>query len=426
MRSIEAIESFDYNKNPIKALGEESAVSPTGKRLLDKVVGFRAHQYVKEMGIYPFFREIESCQNPVVKVGGKDLVMMGSNNYLGLVSDPRVIEHARAMALQYGAGCAGSRLLNGTVKIHIELEEKLAEFVGKEACLLYTTGYQANLGIIAGMLGRRDTAVLDRKNHASIIDAVTLSRADSVRFKHNDMEDLESKLKNIDTQNHGAMIIVDGVFSMEGDVCKLPEIVELAKKYKAVLLVDDAHGLGVLGKNGRGTCEHFGLTDQVEMIGGTFSKSLASIGGFVAADADTIDFLRHNSRSMIFSASMPPASVGSVLKALEIIDQEPERLQKLWENTEYMRKELQGLGFNLGESTTPIMPVYVGNDLKAFQACTMLSEEGVFVNPVPGLSLSPSDALIRVSLMATHEKEHLDFALEKFEKVGRQLQVIGS
>lgn len=420
------VESFDYDKNPIKFLGGQKVTDASGKKVLDKVVGFKAHQYVKKMGIYPFFREIESMQNPVVEVDGHELVMMGSNNYLGLVSDPRVIEHSRLMAKKYGAGCAGSRLLNGTTHIHIELEERLADFVRKEAVLLYSTGYQANLGAIAGLLSRRETAIVDRKNHASIVDAVTLSRAESVRYKHNDMEDLERKLALTDTSKFGAMVIVDGVFSMEGDVCHLPEIVELCEKYRVALMVDDAHGLGVMGPQGRGTCEHFDLTDKVDLIGGTFSKSLASIGGFAAGSKDMIEYLKHHSRSMIFSASMPPASVGSVLKALEIIETEPERVQKLWDNTAYMRKGLTSLGFNLGESSTPIMPVYVGNDLKAFQMCTELSHEGVFVNPVPGLSMSPADALIRVSLMATHEREHLDRALDRFEVVGKRLDIIGN
>lgn len=425
MRNIESLESFDYDKNPIKLLGGEEVKDPQGRKVFDKVASFQADRVVKEMGLYPFFREIETCQNPVVKVGGKSLVMLGSNNYLGLVSDPRVIEYAREMTRIYGTGCAGSRLLNGTTNIHNELEEKLAEFVGKEAVLLFTTGYQANLGAIAGLLTRRDTAILDRKNHASIVDAVTLSRAQSVRYRHNDMADLRKALESVKDSPYGTMVIVDGVFSMEGDVAALPEIVALCKEYKSALLVDDAHGLGMLGKTGRGTCEHFGLTDETDIIAGTFSKSLASIGGFVASDAETIQFLKHNSRAMIFSASMPPASVGSVLKALEIIDQEPERLEQLWKNEKMMRDGLVSLGFNLGDSTTPILPVYVGNDLKALQMCAELSNEGIFVNPVPGLSLSPADALLRVSLMATHDKENIEFALDKFEKVGRKLGIIG-
>jgi len=426
MDGLESFKNFDYDKIPIKKLGMAHIPSPSGKKVLDKASSFIAHRYVKEMGIYPFFREIQSCQNPVVDLGGKKLIMMGSNNYLGLVSHPEVIENAKKMADIYGAGCAGSRLLNGTTNIHIQLEERLAEFVGKEAVLLFSTGYQANLGAIAGLLNRREKAILDKKNHASIVDAVTLSRADSYRFKHNDMGDLEKVMSGLDMSKYGSMVIVDGVFSMEGDVCKLPEIVKISKKYNSVILVDDAHGLGVLGENGRGTCAHFGLTDEVDVIVGTFSKSLASIGGFVAANLEIIDYLRHHSRAMIFSASMPPASVGSVLKALEIMDREPERLARLWANTEYMKKSLLQLGFNIGDTTTPILPIYVGNDLKALQMCSDLSKEGVFVNPVPGLSLSPADALIRISIMATHEKEHLDLALEKLESVGKRLGVIGN
>lgn len=422
---LESLKSFDYDKIPIKKLGSTHIPSKSGKKVLDKASSFIAARYVREMGIYPFFREIQSCQNPVVKLGGQDLVMMGSNNYLGLVSHPEVIEYSRKMALEFGTGCAGSRLLNGTNSIHTELERRLANFVQKEAVLLFSTGYQANLGAIAGLLNRREKAVLDKKNHACIVDAVTLSRADSYRFKHNDMEDLEKVMSGLDLSKHGAMVIVDGVFSMEGDVINLPEVVKICNRYGAALVVDDAHGLGVLGEMGRGTCDHFGLTDQVDMIVGTFSKSLASIGGFVAADNETIEYLRHHSRAMIFSASMPPASVGSVLKALDLIETQPELIEQLWANTNYMRENLLSLGFKLGDSTTPILPVYVGNDLKAFQMCSELSAEGVFVNPVPGLSLSPADALIRISLMSTHERKHLDFALEKIQLVGKRLGVIG-
>lgn len=425
MDGVESLKKFDYDKLPIKQLGSVHTPSKSGKKVLDKAASFTAARYVKEMGLYPFFREIQSCQNPVVQLEDRQLIMMGSNNYLGLVSHPEVIEHSKKMADLYGTGCAGSRLLNGTTSIHRELEAKLAALVDKEDVLLFSTGYQANLGAIAGLLNRHEKAVLDKKNHACIVDAVTLSRAESYRFKHNDMADLRKVMDSIDMKRHGAMVIVDGVFSMEGDVIDLPEVVKICNEYGAALVVDDAHGLGVLGRNGKGTCDHFGLTDQVDMIVGTFSKSLASIGGFVAADAEVIEYLRHHSRSMIFSASMPPASVGSVIKAIEIMEREPELIAKLWENTNYMKKSLLELGFNLGHSTTPILPVYVGNDLRAFQMCAELSKEGVFVNPVPGLSLSPADALIRISLMATHEREHLDFALDKLEAVGRRLGVIG-
>lgn len=375
------------------------------------------------MGIYPYFRCIESCQNPVVVIEGREFIMMGSNNYLGLVSEPRVIEAAREAALKYGTGCAGSRLLNGTLDIHEELERRLAAFAMKEAALLYSTGYQANLGAIATLAGRADCVVLDKRNHASIVDAVQLSRAQAHRFRHNDMDHLGHVLEGI-PEGTGALVVVDGVFSMEGDVAKLPEIVTHCERKSAVLMVDDAHGFGVLGDGGRGTCHHFGLTDKVDLIMGTFSKSLASIGGFVAADQDIVDYLRHHSRAMIFSASMPPASVASVLKALDIMETEPERIETLWKNTEYMRRGLIALGFDTGESTTPIIPLRVGEDLTSFRFCRLLHDEGVFVNPVPSLSVEPGNALIRISLMATHEKQHMDAALAKIEKVGKKLGLI--
>lgn len=402
--------------------GQSDATWKDGKKLFDKVARYRATNEVKAMGIYPFFREIETCQNPVVKIGGQDLVMMGSNNYLGLVSDPRVIEAAQEALKKFGTGCAGSRLLNGTLSIHEEAEQKLAKFVGKEAALLYSTGYQANLGAVATLMGRHDTVVLDKRNHASIVDAVAMSRAQSVRFKHNDIVDFEKTLAKCDPK-HGIMVIVDGVFSMEGDVAPLPDLVKVCKKYNAVLVVDDAHGLGVLGKGGRGTSDHFGVTNDVDVIVGTFSKSLASIGGFVAADQDIIDYLRHHSRAMIFSASMPPASVASVLKALEIMQQEPERIEKLWFNTNYMKKALLDAGFNLGHTTTPILPVMVGDDITCFRMCSRLHQEGVFVNPVPGLS-SDVGSLIRLSLMATHETKHIDFAMDKMVMVAKELGVL--
>ena len=398
---------------------------PSCKPILRKVYKFEGSQAVRAAGLYPYFRCIQSCQNPEVTIEGRTFIMMGSNNYLGLVSEPRVIEAARAAALRYGTGCAGSRLLNGTLDIHQELERRLAAFVRKEAALLYSTGYQSNLGAIATLAGRDNDVVLDRRNHASIVDAVTLSRARSHRFHHNDMENLERVLSGLDPEK-GIFVVVDGVFSMEGDIVKLPQVVELCRRSNAVLMVDDAHGLGVLGEGGRGTCQHFGLTDQVELIMGTFSKSLASIGGFVASDTRTIDYLRHHSRAMIFSASMPPASVASVLKALELIETEPERIDRLWKNTEFMQRGLTSAGFDIGQSETPIIPVKVRDDILSFKMCMALHDEGVFVNPVPGLSVEPGNALIRLSVMATHEIRHMERALEKIEKVGRKLGIISA
>jgi len=403
-------------------MGIENDGAPR-KSLLDKVRKFEGSNQVRSLGIYPYFRCIQSCQNPEVQIEGRTFIMLGSNNYLGLVSDRRVIEAARAATLRYGTGCAGSRLLNGTLDIHEELERRLAEFVGKESALLYSTGFQANLGCISTLATRSDYIVLDRRNHASIVDGAQLSRARCLRFRHNDMEHLEQVLDSIDSGS-GILVVVDGVFSMEGDVPDLPRMVELCDRYGAVFLVDDAHGLGVNGARGRGTCEQYGVTDDVDLIMGTFSKSLASIGGFIASDKETVDYLRHHSRAMIFSASMPPASVASVLRALEIIDEEPERIDRLWKNTEMLRQGLIAAGFDVGNSTTPIIPVMVRQDHMAFRMCMMLHHEGVFVNPVPALSLEPGTALIRLSVMATHEPRHMEVALEKIEKVGRELGVI--
>jgi 8-amino-7-oxononanoate synthase len=408
---------------PASPPGASSGNGFPPKMLLDKVWKFEGSNQVRSLGIYPYFRRIQSCQNPEVTIEGRTFIMLGSNNYLGLVSDARVIEAARAAALRYGTGCAGSRLLNGTLDIHEELEARLAAFVKKDAAILYSTGFQSNLGAIATLATRSDQIVLDRRNHASIVDGAQLSRAGCHRYRHNDMEHLEQVLASMD-QRKGILLVVDGVFSMEGDVAELPTMVNLTKRYGAVLLVDDAHGLGVLGERGRGTCAHFGVTDDVEIIMGTFSKSLASIGGFIASDARTIDFLRHHSRPFIFSASMPPASVASVLKALDIIDEEPQRIAQLWRNADFLRRGLHSLGLDTGKSTTPIIPVIVKEDHLAFRMCMMLHQEGVFVNPVPGLSLEPGTALIRLSVMATHEERHIAAALEKIEKVGRALGLV--
>jgi len=401
----------------------ESRTETSDKPILDKALNYTATEKSREAGFYPYYRPLESVQGPVVRFQGRDLVMMGSNNYLGLVDDPRVIEAARAAAQRFGTGCAGSRLLNGSLTIHEELEERLADFVGKPDAMVYATGFQANLGTISGLSGRNDTVVVDKYDHASIVDGVLLSRAKCVRFQHNDTEHLEALLKRIEGGT-GILIVVDGVFSMEGDIAPLPEIVELCKRHGAALMVDDAHGLGVLGEKGRGTAFHHSCVEDVDVIMGTFSKSLASVGGFVAAERQVIDFLKHNARAMIFSASMPPPSVGSVLRALDILSEEPDRIDRLWENTRYMQRGLVAAGFDIGSSCTPIMPVLVGDDMTSYTMCQALIEEGVFVNPVPGLSAEPGHALIRVSVMATHEKQHLDLALEKFQKVGRKFGLL--
>ena len=395
------------------------------KPVLDKALNYTASEQSRAAGVYPYYRALESSQGPEVVFRGREMVMMGSNNYLGLVNDPRVIAAAQAAAAKFGTGCAGSRLLNGSLTIHEELEERLADFVGKPQAMVYATGFQANLGTISGLLTRNDTVVVDKYDHASIVDGVLLSRAKCLRFRHNDVDHLASLLGRI-PEGSGILVVVDGVFSMEGDIAPLPKIAELCRAHGAALMVDDAHGLGVLGQGGRGTAFHFGCTDEVDVIMGTFSKSLASVGGFVAAESRIIDFLKHNARAMIFSASMPPASVGSVLCALDILAAEPERIERLWENTRYMQRGLISLGFDIGNSCTPIMPIMVGDDVTGFRMCQELIDEGIFVNPVPGLSMEPGHALIRVSVMATHEKRHLDTALEKFRLVGRRLGLLDS
>ncbi|UCF89638.1 MAG: pyridoxal phosphate-dependent aminotransferase family protein [bacterium] len=373
-------------------------------------------------GIYPYFRMIESQQDPVVMMDSREVVMCGSNNYLGLTSHPKVKEAAIEAIRKYGTGCAGSRFLNGTLDIHVELEEKLAHFFRKEAALVYATGYQTNLGVLSTVVGRGDVAVSDRLNHASIVDGLRLSLGEVRKFKHNDMEDLDRVLEGEADRNK--IVVVDGVFSMEGDLSPLDEIVALRKKHEFGIMVDDAHGVGVLGKTGRGAAEHFEVEDDVDIIMGTYSKSLATIGGFVAASEDIIKYLKHISRSMMFSASLAPALVAAVNAALDIIDQEPERREKLWANTERMMREFKALGFDIGDAASPIIPIVVGDDMLAFKVALMLQEEGVFANPVITPATPPGRALIRTSYMATHTDEHLDRVLEAFEKVGKQVGLI--
>ncbi|RLD16893.1 MAG: 8-amino-7-oxononanoate synthase [Caldiserica bacterium] len=393
--------------------------------LFDKCKNFTAAKEVQSLGIYPYFHRIESPQNPVVICEEKRMIMMGSNNYLGLASNWR-LKMASIRAIQkYGVGCVGSRFLNGTLDIHEKLENEIASFIGKPACIVFTTGMQANLGCISSIVGKDEYVITDKYDHASIIDGCRLSFGKMLRFKHNDMEDLERVLKSIPIEIP-KLIVVDGVFSMEGDVAPLPELVKLKKKYNARLMVDDAHGVGVMGKNfnGRGTCEYFGLTDEVDIIMGTFSKSLASIGGFIAADEDTIHYIKHMARALIFSASPSPSNVASVIEALRMIRRGKRRIKRLWENTRYMREGLKSLGFDTGESTTPIIPVIVGDNLKVFQMWRMLFDLGVFTTPVVSPAVPPNRALIRVSMMATHSKRNLDMALKAFEIAGRELGII--
>jgi 8-amino-7-oxononanoate synthase len=377
----------------------------------------------RQAGLYVYYRTLASAQDPVVSCGDRELVMLGSNNYLGLTSHPEVKE-AAAMALAlYGSGCAGSRLLNGTLDLHVALEERLAEFTRREAALVFSTGFQVNLGVLSSLLGRNDVALLDALDHACIIDGCRLGFGKTYKYRHNDMEHLEAKLRVV-PPSRGKLIVVDGVFSMEGDLAPLPRIAELARVHGARLMVDDAHGLGVFGEHGRGTPEHFGVEEEVDLLMGTFSKSLATVGGFVAADAEVIDYIRHQGRSAIFSAAPPPASVAAALKALEIVEREPERRKQLWENTDTMRRELRALGFDTGESASPVIPIVVGADLDAFRMTMRLEEEGVFVNPVVSPAVPEGRAMIRTSYMATHTQEHLELALSALEKVGRELRLI--
>jgi 8-amino-7-oxononanoate synthase len=356
-------------------------------------------------------------------MNGQKVVMLGSNNYLGLTSHPAVKEASAAAVMRYGTGCAGSRLLNGTLDIHIELEERLAAFMRSEAALTFSTGFQVNIGVLSCLLGRQDVAFLDNMDHASIIDGVRLGFGKSLKYKHNDMADLEGKLART-PDDKGKLIAVDGVFSMEGDIANLPEIVKLKNTYGARLLVDDAHGIGVLGESGRGTGEHFGIEHEVDLVMGTFSKSLATVGGFIASSSEVVDFIRHNARSGIFSAAMPPGTAAAALKAIAIVEAEPERRKQLWESTHYMRQELQGLGFDTGLSESPVIPIAVGEDLAAFSMAKRLQEEGVFVNPIVTPAVPPGQGMVRTSYMATHRREHLDRALTAIAKVGRELDII--
>jgi 8-amino-7-oxononanoate synthase len=374
-------------------------------------------------GLYQYFRPIQSGQDTVVVVDGRTLLMFGSNSYLGLTNHPKVKEAAARALAKYGTACGGSRFLNGTLDIHVECEEKIAAFVGKDAALLYSTGFQVNQGVISALVGRGDYVLLDKLDHASIVDGARLSFGKTLRFPHNDMESLEKALKPIPPEA-GKLIVVDGVFSMDGDVVDLPVLVDLADRYHAMIMVDDAHAIGVLGENGRGTASHFGVTDRVDLIMGTFSKSLASQGGFVAADRATIHYLKHNSRALVFSASPTPANVATVIAALDIVQAEPERLQRLWDNAHRLSAGLQSLGFDLGNTVTPILPVMIGDDLKCLRMSVGLQERGVFVNPVVYPGVEVGHALLRVSLMATHSFSQIDQVLDEFERVGKQVGVL--
>ena len=374
-------------------------------------------------GVYPYFREIEGKQGTEVEMGGHHVLMFGSNAYTGLPGDERVIEAGVQALRKYGSGCAGSRFLNGTLDLHTKLERELAEFVGKDEALCFSTGFTVNSGVIPCLTGRQDYIICDDRDHASIVDGRRLSMSTFLKYKHNDMQDLENQLKKCRPESI-KLIVVDGVFSMEGDLPDLPKIVELKHKYNATIMVDEAHGIGVFGRNGRGVCDHFGLTNEVDLIMGTFSKSLASIGGFIAADSTIINWLRHNARTYIFSASNTPAATASALEALHILQQEPERIEALWDVTRYALKRFREEGFEIGETESPIIPLYVRDPEKTFVATARAFEEGVFINPVIPPACAPQDTLVRVALMATHTHEQVDRAVKALKKVFIELEII--
>ena len=380
-------------------------------------------QKFMEMGVYPYFREITGKQGTEVEMGGHKVLMFGSNAYTGLPGDQRIIDAAKEALDKYGSGCAGSRFLNGTLDIHVALEKDLAEFVHKDEALCFSTGFSVNAGVIAAIGGREDYIICDDRDHASIVDGRRLSFAHQLKYKHNDMEDLERVLQKL-PYDAVKLIVVDGVFSMEGDLARLPEIVELKHKYNCSIMVDEAHGIGVFGKNGRGVCDHFGVTDEVDLIMGTFSKSLASIGGFIAGDSDTINYLRHSCRTYIFSASNTPAATAAAQKALDILKAEPERIERLWDVTNYALRRFKEEGFEIGDTESPIIPLYIRDVEKTFLITALAFERGVFINPVVPPACAPQDTLVRYALMATHTKEQVDRSVEILKGIFREQGVI--
>lgn len=393
------------------------------KLLQAKLAKYTAPQQAKAAGVYPYFRAIESEQEAEVLINGRKVLMFGSNCYSGLVSDPRIKEAAIEATKKYGTGCAGSPFLNGTLDLHKKLERRIAEYIGKEDVMIYSTGFEVNLGVVSCLTGRGDYIIYDEQDHASIIEGRRLSFSTCLKYKHNDMESLEQQLQKCEPDKV-KLIVTDGVFSMEGDVANLPEIVRLAKKYNAAVMVDEAHGIGVFGKGGRGTCDHFGVTDDVDLIMGTFSKSFASLGGFIATDKEITNFLRHHSRSYIFTASITPASTAAALKAIDLMIEEPERQENLWKITEFALDGFRQMGCEIGNTTTPIIPLFIRDDYKTYTVTRDLFYEGLFVNPVVTPAVAPQDTLIRFSLMATHTQEQVEFALEKIEKVFRKHGII--
>lgn len=391
--------------------------------LQDKLSKFRQPQVYMERGVYPYFREIDSAQNTEVMMDGKKVLMFGSNSYMGLTYDPRIIEAAIAATRKYGTGCAGSRFLNGTLDLHIQLEHELAEFVGKDEALVFSTGFTVNEGVIPCLVDRNDYILCDDRDHASIVDGRRLSFATQLKYKHNDMEALEKELQKCKPESV-KLIVADGVFSMEGDLAKLPEIVALKEKYNASIMIDEAHGMGVFGPQGRGVCHHFGVADKVDLIMGTFSKSFASLGGFVASDKDTINWVRHTARSYIFQASSTPAATAAALAALHIFQNEPERQENLWKVTRYALDSFRQAGFEIGDTESPIIPLYVRDTDKTFEVTKLAFDEGIFINPVIPPACAPQDTLVRVALMATHTKEQVDIAVDKLTKSFKKLGII--
>ncbi len=393
--------------------------------LFDKCKNFTRSLEVKEAGFYPYFRPISSAADTVVTIHGQKMIMIGSNNYLGLTTHPKVKEAAIAATRKYGSGCTGSRLLNGTLDLHLELEQKLAKFMHKEEALVYSTGMQTNLGTISALVNKGEFVIIDRSDHASIVDGCRLSFGRTLKYEHNNMDDLERLLTGLDPDTP-KLIVTDGVFSMEGDIAKLPRLVELAHAHNASVMVDDAHSIGVLGATGAGTAEHFGLTDEVDVTMGTFSKSFASIGGFIVGDAEVVEYVKHVSRTMIFSASIPPASAAAVMAALDILEAEPERRKRLWDITHRMHRELKGLGFNIGTTETPIVPILIGDETECFQFWAMLTQSGIFANAAIPPAVAPGQALIRTSYTANHTDEQLDHVLDTFAAIGKKTGLISA
>jgi len=408
-----------------RALQDDNKTPTLDSPLLSKAREFTASREAKAKGYYPYFRPISSAQQTEVTINGRKTLMLGSNSYLDLTNHPEVKRAVQDTVEKYGSGCAGSRFLNGTLDIHIKLEAELADFVGKEAVLLFSTGFQANMGTVSALVGRNEYVLADKEDHASIIDGCMLAPGRFVRFNHNDVPSLKTQLERID-RDTGKLVVVDGIFSMSGDIAPLPEIVEVAEEYNATVMVDEAHAIGVLGDRGAGTASHFGLTDRTHIIMGTFSKSLASMGGFIASDRATIDYLKHHSRPLIFSASLSPGDVAAARAALRIMLREPQRMDRLWHNARLMRRRLQESGFEIGECESPVIPVYCRDQYQALRMAVLLQEEGVFVNPVVPPAVPPDGALIRISLMVTHTDEHIEFAIEKMVKVGRELELLAA